>query len=122
LCDRHCQNGTRKVDPVTEEALRVMLRRTLEEFGFSLPTWTLELLARVAVEYLGLHLSVGHLWKILKWMGSAGAAPDPWWRVPDGPSGWPRLLNCVSTEPGQDQSNILVPAGSWPMRTKSTSI
>lgn len=69
LFDRRCENGTRKIDPDTEEALRAMLRQTPEEFGFARPTWTLELLARVAAEHLGLHLSVGHLWKVLQQMG-----------------------------------------------------
>ena len=69
LFDQRAENGNRKVDPDVEEALRSVLRRFPEDFGFARPTWTLELLSRVAGEELGLRLSVGHLWKVLRGMG-----------------------------------------------------
>lgn len=66
LLDHRSENGQRKVDEDSREGLRRILVATPANFGFERSTWSLELLAKVAAEELGLQISVGHLWKVLK--------------------------------------------------------
>lgn len=77
LFDRRVENGERKVDPDVEEALRGILRRSPEDFGFTRSTWTLELIVRTVEDELSLHLSVGHLWKVLRRMGVRWGCAKP---------------------------------------------
>jgi len=66
LIDRRAENGDRKVDEDMRQGLCQILQSRPEDFGFRRTTWSLELLAKVAAEKLGLVLSVGHLWKVLR--------------------------------------------------------
>jgi transposase len=85
LVDRRCDNGDLKVDEDTREGIRQILQKTPEDFGERRPTWTLELLARVIVGQLGIGISVGHLWRVLRDMGVRWGRPKPMVRCP-----WPR--------------------------------
>jgi hypothetical protein len=81
------------------------------------PTWTPELLARVTAEHLGLHLSVGHLWNVLRQMGIRWNCARPVMACP-----WRaerrrrRLSELCRLE--RDPS----PRGVVDLRTRSTSI
>jgi len=68
LFDRRAENGTRKVDADVCQGLREILQETPDRHGYERPTWTLELLVRVVAERLGVQISVGHLWKVLRAM------------------------------------------------------
>ena len=75
--DGRGENGTRKVDADVEAGIRSILTKTPQEHGFSRPTWTLELIARVVAEVLDVELSVGHLWKILRRLRVRWGRPRP---------------------------------------------
>ena len=75
--DGRSENGTRKVDADVEAGVRSILTKTPQEHGFTRPTWTLELLARVIAEALDVELSVGHLWKILRRLRVRWGRPRP---------------------------------------------
>ena len=77
VCDGRRENGTRKVDVDVEAGIRTILAKTAQDYGFTRPTWTLELLAGVIAEVLNVELSVGHLWKILRRMRVRWGRPRP---------------------------------------------
>jgi transposase len=64
--DGRWSNGVRKVSPEVLGGIVEILRATPERYGFPRPTWTVEVLARVIAQELGVALSVGHVWKIAK--------------------------------------------------------
>jgi len=69
LLDGRRENGSCKVDEDVREGICQILLQRPPDFGFSRPTWTLELLARVIARRLRITLSIGHLWKVLRDMG-----------------------------------------------------
>jgi transposase len=75
--DGRQENGTRKVDADVEAGIREILTKTAQECGFTRPSWTLEALAQVVAEVLGVGLSVGHLWKILRRLRVRWGRPRP---------------------------------------------
>jgi transposase len=77
LFDGRSENGERKVDEDVIEGIREILTRTPPDYGFSRNTWTLELLARVIHEQLGICLSTGHLWRVLRRMRVRWGRPKP---------------------------------------------
>jgi len=66
LYDRRAENGQRKVDDDVRQALREILLRTPDAFGYQRTSWSLEVLARVLAETTHIQISVGHLWKVLR--------------------------------------------------------
>ena len=64
--DGRWANGTRKIGPVERRGICRVLAQRPPDFGYPRPSWTLELLVRVIERQLGVKLSVGHLWKVLK--------------------------------------------------------
>lgn len=85
LVDRRKDNGCLKIDEDMREGIRQILEQTPEAFGERRPTWTLELLARTIAGKLGIMISVGHLWRVLRDMGVRWGRPKPMVRCP-----WPR--------------------------------
>jgi transposase len=77
LFDGRSENGERKVDEDVLQGIREILTRRPPNYAFSRNTWTLELLVRVIHEELGLDLSPGHLWKILRRMRVRWGRPKP---------------------------------------------
>jgi transposase len=85
LIDRRCDNGGLKLDEDSREGIRQILEKSPEDFEERRPTWTLELLVRVIASQLGIRVSVGHLWRVLREMGVRWGRPKPMVRCP-----WPR--------------------------------
>jgi transposase len=77
LLDGRLENGERKVDEDVRQAIREILIRRPADFAFQRPTWTLELLARVIAGEIGIYLSPGHLWRILRRMRVRWGRPKP---------------------------------------------
>ncbi len=77
LLDGRSENGGRKVDEDVRHRIREILMRRPPDFAFTRPTWTLELLARVIAEEVGIGLSPGHLWRILRRMRVRWGRPKP---------------------------------------------
>jgi transposase len=77
LLDGRRENGCWKVDDDVREGIRQTLLQQPSDFGFSRPTWTLELLAQVISRQLRVALSPGHLWKVLNYMGVRWGRPRP---------------------------------------------
>jgi transposase len=77
LWDGRSENGGRKVDEDVLERIRGILTRRPPDFAFSRQTWTLELLARVIAEEVGIDLSTGHLWRVLRRMRARWGRPRP---------------------------------------------
>ena len=69
--------GARKVGPEVLGGIVEILRATPERYRFRRPTWTVELVARVIAEELLVVLSVGHVWKVLKWLKVRCGFPRP---------------------------------------------
>jgi len=77
LVDRRCDNGSLKMDEDVREGIRQILEKTPQDFEERRPTWTLELLARVVDQRLGLGVSVCQLWRVLREMGVRWGRPKP---------------------------------------------
>ena len=77
LFDGRSENGVRKIDPDVRDGVREILAGTPEEHGFTRPTWTLEILRRVVEIALGVVLSLGSLWTLLRKIGVRWGRPRP---------------------------------------------
>lgn len=77
LYDGRCENGERKVDDDIRGGIWEILAGTPQDHGYRRPTWTLEVLSQVVAEQLGVTLSIGHLWKVLKRMRIRLGSPRP---------------------------------------------
>jgi transposase len=77
LHDGRCDNGLPKVDDDVRAGLVDILTYHPDHYGFPRSTWTLELVARVATEVLGVVLSIGHLWRVLHALGIRLGRPRP---------------------------------------------
>lgn len=77
LVDRRCENGQPKVDEDLLEALRQMLSKTPEEFGWSRPTWTRELIAKQLSHETGVDVSITTVARMLKRIGARWGMPKP---------------------------------------------
>jgi transposase len=86
LCvlDHRNHNGELKVDGDVQAGIARILEQTAEEHGAARPTWTLEILQSVIARELGVEISVGHLWKVLRAMGVRLGQPKPFVSCP-----WP---------------------------------
>ncbi len=83
--DGRWSNGVRKVSPEVLGGIVEILRGTPEPHGFLRPTWTLEVLAKVIAEKLGVTLSVGHVGKVVRRLKVRWGLPRPVVGCP-----WPR--------------------------------
>ncbi len=77
LLDHRSENGTRKVDADVLVRVQAILAGRPREHGFPRPTWTLEILRAVIVRVIGVTLSVGHVWKLVKRLGARWGRPRP---------------------------------------------
>jgi transposase len=77
LLDGRSENGERKVDEDVRQGVREILLRRPPDFGFTRQTWSLALLTRVIAEEMGIELSPGHLWRVLRQMRVRWGRPKP---------------------------------------------
>jgi transposase len=77
LVDGRADNGSPKVDGDIEAGIATVLAKRPPDFGFTRPTWTLEVIARVVEEVLHVLLSVGHLWRVLRRLRIRWGRPRP---------------------------------------------
>lgn len=77
LLDRRAQNGTTKAtDDFIQVVVQVLTGSPLDH-GFSRPTWTRELLVRVAEELTSIRVSVCVMGRVLGWLGARRGNPKP---------------------------------------------
>ncbi|XXY33847.1 IS630 family transposase [Sorangium sp. So ce233] len=84
LRDHREHNGQRKVSAAHRRRLEQLLDASPRDFGWARPTWTRELLALQLARDTGLHLSVGHIGRLLRALGARRKRPRPVVRCP-----WP---------------------------------
>ena len=83
LIDGRSDNGARKVDADGCARIMALLEQRPTAHGFTRPTWTLELIAKVTEQVLHVTLSIGHLWKVLhrervRWGRPRPVVACPW--------------------------------------------
>ena len=77
LLDARIENGLRKIDADVRAGVTAILTGTPEDHGFTRPTWTLEILRAVIEMVLGVALSLGSLWTLLRRLGVRWGRPRP---------------------------------------------
>ncbi len=77
LLDHRTENGWHKVDADVRGGVREILVGTPEEYGFTRPTWTLEILRVVVEQVLRVGLSLSSLWTLLRELGVRWGRPRP---------------------------------------------
>jgi transposase len=77
LLDRRNGNGRRLADPAFEATVRELLRSSPQDFGYPRPTWTRELLIRVAEERTGVRVSLSVMSRVLHRIGARRGRPKP---------------------------------------------
>ena len=77
LLDARVENGSRKIDPDVHVGVCEILSGTPEDHGYTRPTWTLEILRVVVEAVLGVVLSLGSLWTLLRGLGVRWGRPRP---------------------------------------------
>jgi transposase len=86
LLDRRRENGEPKVDDGVRQALRELVARQPEDFGWKRSTWSRELLVKQLARITGVKVSVRTLGRMLAELGArygaARPAPKPDWSEP----------------------------------------
>ena len=77
LFDGRGENGELKVDADVRAGIWKILEGTAEDHDCQRTTWTLETLQEVIEKELGVSISVGHLWKVLRSMKVRLGQPKP---------------------------------------------
>jgi transposase len=77
LLDGRVENGSRKIDLDVRGGVCEILTGTPEDHGYTRPTWTLEILRAVVDTVLGVVLSLGSLWTLLRRLGVRWGRPRP---------------------------------------------
>lgn len=77
LVDRRVENGTPKVDDDLLVALAEFVGRSPEEFGWSRPTWTRELMARELKRRTGVEVAVSTIGRMLGCLGARWGMARP---------------------------------------------
>lgn len=75
LLDGRLDNGARKIDADVRGGVAEILAGTPEDHGYTRPTWTLEILRAVVAAVLGVALSLGALWTLLRRLGVRWGRP-----------------------------------------------
>lgn len=75
--DGRRSNGRSVIDDDLCEALRTLLRRTPEHYGWSRPSWTTELLRRVLAQETGVEVSRRTVGRMLHAIGARWGSPKP---------------------------------------------
>lgn len=94
LWDHRRGNGVRKVTDAAVEVLRRLVRGRPTDYGWTRPTWTVELLARQVATMTGGALSPTTIRRLLRQIGARRKRPRPVVRCP-----WPvdqRLSRCAA--------------------------
>ena len=77
LIDQRKDNGGRKADEVFRRTVRCLVDQSPQDFGFARPTWTRELLVRVAEEQTAVRVSVCVMGRVLRAIGARRGRPKP---------------------------------------------
>ncbi len=77
LVDQRCTNGPLKADAEFRRVLRGLVDQCPQDYGFARPTWTRELLSRVAEEQTGVRVSVCVMGRALRAIGARRGRPKP---------------------------------------------
>ena len=77
LVDQRCTNGPLKADAEFRRVLRGLVDQSPQDYGFARPTWTRELLSRVAEEQTGVRVSVCVMGRALRAIGARRGRPKP---------------------------------------------
>jgi transposase len=77
LHDRREDNGTLKLDEGFLSMLFDLVDDTPQDYGFTRPTWTRELLAKLMHEFTGIRVHVGTMSRALKTIGARRGRPRP---------------------------------------------
>lgn len=90
LLDRRHNNGPTKVDRLYREVLERAVRSSPQEYGWSRPTWTRELLVLAVRRHTGVTVHVGTLSRALHRIGARRGRPRPTVGPPQGcnPKRW----------------------------------
>ncbi|SRR5579885_1466863 len=90
LFDRRRDNGPTKVDAYYREVLERAVRSSPQDYGWSRPTWTRELLVRAVRRQTGVAVHVGTLSRALRRIGARRGRPRPTVGPPQGrnPQRW----------------------------------
>jgi transposase len=75
LLDGRLDNGTRKIDADVRGGVAAILAGTPEDYGYTRPTWTLEIVRAVVATVLGVVLSLGAVWTLLRRLGVRWGRP-----------------------------------------------
>lgn len=81
LDGRDC-NGQLKADEPFRETVRALLDQSPREFGYLRPTWTRELLVRIAEQLTGTRVSLSVMGRVLRRIGARRGRPKPIVRCP----------------------------------------
>jgi transposase len=77
LEDQRKYNGVQKADAGVDRAVKQMLRQSPQDYGWSRPTWTRELLIGTLREKLGVRISVSTVGRVLQRLGARLGRPRP---------------------------------------------
>lgn len=77
LVDRRCDNGERKVDDDFLVRLDTVVRGSPEDYGWSRPTWTRELLVKTMARLTGTSISLARMSLALQEIGARRGRPKP---------------------------------------------
>jgi transposase len=90
LDDRRHDNGPTQVDRCYREILEKTVRATPQDYGWSRPTWTRELLVLAMRRQTGRRIHVGTMSRALRQIGARRGRPRPIVGCPDGdnPKSW----------------------------------
>ena len=77
LIDQRNGNGRRLADAAFDATVRELLRSSPQDFGYPRPTWTRELLIRVAEQRTGVRVSLSVMSRVLHRIGARRGRPKP---------------------------------------------
>jgi transposase len=77
LIDRREENGDRKLDEATLDALHELVEASPQDFGWPRPTWTRELLVKTLRKQTGVRIHVSTMSKALRMIAARLGRPKP---------------------------------------------
>lgn len=95
LLDRRNGNGRRIADESFDGCIRKLLAHSPQDYGYSRPTWTRELLILVAQEQSGVRVSLTLMGRVLHRIGARRGRPKPIVRCPLSPRHQRRRLSAI---------------------------
>jgi len=97
LLDRRRHNGSPLADERFRETVASLLWQSPEDYDYPRPTWTRELLVRVAEEQTGIRVSVCTMGRVLRRLGARRGRPKPVVRCPLSDRQRRRRLRAIET-------------------------